>query len=48
MVALYVSEKKNKDVTISLKISQTTCLITGGILGSYITGIIIHPGYYSG
>ncbi len=48
MVALYVSEKKNKDVTIPLKFSQTICLIIGGILGSYITGIIICPKYYSG
>ena len=48
MVALYVSEKKNRDVTVSLKISQTFCLIMGGILGSYITGIVICPKYYSG
>ncbi len=48
MVALYVSEEKNKDVTYLLKISQSMCLLFGAILGSYVCGIIVNVKYYSG
>lgn len=48
MVALYISEEKNKDVTYSLKISQSVNMFIGAILGSYISGVIINSQYYSG
>ena len=48
MVALYLSEEKNKDVTYSLKISQSVNLFLGALLGSYASGIIVNSQYYSG
>ena len=39
-IAIYISEKRNKEVGTTLKFIQTCCLITGIILGSYTTGII--------
>ena len=39
-LAIYVSEKKNKDVGTMLKTIQMFCLIVGIVVGSYVTGII--------
>ena len=44
-IAIYVSEKKNKDVGTMLKCIQTGCLIAGIIMGSYISGIIAGNSY---
>ena len=39
-LAIYVSEKKNKDVGTMLKTIQMFCLIVGIVVGSYVTGMI--------
>ena len=39
-IAIYISEKKNKDVGTTLKFIQMGCLIAGILMGSYATGII--------
>ena len=48
MVALYVSEEKNKDVSYLLKTSQSLFLLFGAIIGSYICGIVVNVKYYCG
>lgn len=48
LISLYLSEEKNRDISTFLKIFQSSCMFGGSILGSYVSGTIINPNYYSG
>ena len=44
-LAMYISEKKNKEVGSMLKVIQASCLVCGVILGSYVSGIVAGSHY---
>lgn len=48
IVALYLSEEKNKSVTYSLKLFQIISLFFGTLFGAYLSGVFIYAPYYAG
>ena len=48
LTSLYLSEAKNKDLSIFLKTLQATTMFAGVFVGTYLSGIIINPEKYYG
>ena len=48
MIALYLSEEKNKSITYSLRIFQIVALFIGTMFGAYLSGVVIYAPYYAG
>ena len=48
LTSLYLSDAKNKDLSIFLKTLQATTMFAGVFVGTYLSGIIINPEKYYG